>query len=95
MSDDAPKCPSCGMEYTHHLGLIGMCAELQSWKASKGWREPQPADSGKYAFIESLPDDAAPTLIRCSTATSYRWQYWTPSGWADLTSRVCVCERPE
>jgi len=25
-------CPSCGVQYFHHLGLIGTCAELQKAK---------------------------------------------------------------
>ena len=29
MSVDAPKCPSCGVVYRDHLGLIGTCKKLQ------------------------------------------------------------------
>ena len=29
MSVDAPKCPSCGVTYQNHLGLIGTCKKLQ------------------------------------------------------------------
>lgn len=74
------------------------------------WRQPQPSDAGKYAFIESLPSDAPPALLRafkplkwdelidafqCDMNAPLRWQYWTVAGWADLTGTVCVCERPE
>ena len=85
-----PTCPACGV----YLG---------------GWREPRPEDRGKYAFIGSLPEDAPPSLLRSfqplrwnDELSAYvfadkpvrRWQYWTTAGWVDLTSRVCVCERP-
>ena len=30
MSVDAPKCPSCGVVYRDHLGLIGTCKKLQA-----------------------------------------------------------------
>lgn len=69
------------------------------------WREPQPSDHGKYAFIESLPSDAPPMLLRSKgevkmpvqgvdCTRSLGWQYWTTAGWVDLKTRVCVCERP-
>jgi hypothetical protein len=85
-----PTCPACGV----YLG---------------GWRDPRPEDHGKYAFIGSLPEDAPPSLLRsykplkwdatqlmyAVQMTEVKWQYWTTAGWVDLTSRVCVCERPE
>lgn len=64
------------------------------------WRDPRPEDHGKYAFIQSLPSDAPPCLLRryfpflARGADDFAWQYWTTAGWVDLTSRVCVCERP-
>lgn len=27
--EERPTCPSCGVPYSDHLGLIGTCAELQ------------------------------------------------------------------
>lgn len=59
------------------------------------WRDARPDDSGKYAYIERLPIDAPPTLLTMYSANDkVSWSYWTPSGWAPLHSRVCVCERP-
>jgi len=103
-----PTCPACGVSYRDHLGLNGTCAELQRLKADRGWRDPRPEDHGKYAFIGSLPEDAPPSLLRsykplkwdatqlvyAVQMTEVKWQYWTTAGWVDLTSRVCVCERP-
>jgi hypothetical protein len=104
-----PTCPACGVPYHDHLGLHGTCEELQRVKAECGWRDPRPEDHGKYAFIGSLPGDAPPSLLRSYTPLRWteeilayaidvdaprRWQYWTTAGWVDLTSRVCVCERP-
>jgi len=32
MNLDSDKCPSCGTPYLAHLGMIGVCAELQAAK---------------------------------------------------------------
>ena len=91
-----PTCPACGVPYHDHLGLNGTCAELQRVKAERGWRDPRPEDHGKYAFVDALPSDAPPALLRLMQPVDWMqvWQYWTTAGWVDLTSRVCVCERP-
>ena len=90
------KCANCGLEMTLPRPV-------------REWHEPRHEDHLRYAFIEWLPDDAPPSLLRSFHSLRWsdgleafvvdmdapkRWQYWTPSGWADLTSRVCVCERP-
>ena len=60
------------------------------------WREVRAEDNGKYAFVERLPRDAPPALlVWCRALEGGHFRYWTTGGWAALTSRVCVCERPE
>ena len=74
-----------------------------------GWRDVIPTDHNKWAFIEALPSDAPPALLRSYQPLRWsdgleayvidadaprRWQYWSPGGWVELTGRVCVCERP-
>lgn len=59
------------------------------------WRDPKLEDAGKYAFIEQLPSNAPPALliVFCNPDGCF-WRYWTTTGWAVLTGRVCVFERP-
>lgn len=72
------------------------------------WTEPRPEHSGMYAYVEQLPNDAPPVKLRSyrpirinyvgwvlDTTVPVVWEYWTVAGWATLTSRVCICERPE
>ena len=33
MPDDIPTCPSCGVPYADHLGLIGTCARVRELEA--------------------------------------------------------------
>lgn len=34
VSDEPPKCPSCGVPFEDHLGLIGTCGKLEQLKRS-------------------------------------------------------------
>jgi len=58
------------------------------------YREPRPEDDGKYCYLEELPSDAPPTLVRC---VPHNWVYWTVAGWRDLKlgKGIWPCERPE
>ena len=66
------------------------------------WRDPRPEDYGKYAFIEAFPSDAPPRrLVRISDIDvdayelTSQWLFeYEGKELVDLTSRVCVCERP-
>lgn len=33
MSDERDRCPSCGLLYTQHLGLVGTCAAKLEYRA--------------------------------------------------------------
>lgn len=63
------------------------------------FRPPQPSDDGQYCFLEELPSDAPPTLVRIEPYIHdyppHVWQYWTVAGWRELTKGVWPCERPE
>ena len=63
------------------------------------YRPPQPSDDGRYCFLEELPSDAPPTLVRIEPYIHdyppHVWQYWTVAGWRELTQGVWPCERPE
>ncbi len=68
------------------------------------YRPPQPSDDGKYCYLEELPDDAPPTLVKCVEVTGEdeqgrfrrtEWMFWTVAGWRELTKGVWPCERPE
>ena len=64
------------------------------------YRPPQPSDDGKWCFIEDLPSDAPPTLVRVVSqivdcdAQLLAYQFWTTAGWRELTGKVWPCERP-
>ena len=64
------------------------------------YRPPQPSDDGKYCFLEELPSDAPPTLVRVVSqivdcdAQLLAYQFWTTAGWRELTGKVWPCERP-
>ena len=79
-------------------------ASLEVLKLIPCYRDPRPEDDGKWCFLEELPSDAPPTLVRVrgewipSTSGfswTHRWQFWTVAGWRELTKGVCPCERPE
>lgn len=63
------------------------------------YRQPQPSDDGKWCYLEELPDDAPPTLVRSvpclGEVDPSEFEYWTVAGWRELTKGVWPCERPE
>ena len=74
------------------------------------YRPPRPSDDGRWCFLEELPSDAPPTLVRSykplryapeigafevAMDAEYVWQYWTVAGWRELTKGIWPCERPE
>ena len=68
------------------------------------YRPPQPSDDGRWCFLEELPSDAPPTLVRLNGewvptagghSWTHSWQYWTVAGWRELIKGVWPCERPE
>ena len=62
------------------------------------YRPPQPSDDGKRCFLEELPSDAPPTLVRkrlTAANLSPIYEFWTVAGWRELKKGVWPCERPE
>ena len=85
--------------FARHLRLA-MAKGIDLAKREKPrYRPPQPSDDGHYCFLEELPSDAPPTLVRIEPYIHdyppHVWQYWTVAGWRELTKGVWPCERPE
>ena len=90
--------------FARHLRLA-MAKGIDLAKREKPrYRPPQPSDDGRWCFLEELPSDAPPTLVRLNGewvptagghSWTHSWQYWTVAGWRELTGNVWPCERPE
>ena len=51
-----PSCPSCGIPYVDHIGLVGTCAELLKAKeqARLGWERNAESDAAYQSALDRL-----------------------------------------
>ena len=86
--------------YARNLRLAMAKGMAFAQREKPKYRPPQPSDDGKYCFLEELPSDAPPTLVRVVSqivdcdAQLLAYQFWTTAGWRELTGKVWPCERP-
>lgn len=91
IDDIAIECDMGGMKRTAAV-LDSISSRLAA--LIPAYHPPRPEDDGKYCYLEELPSDAPPTLVRC---VPHNWVYWTVAGWRDLKlgKGIWPCERPD
>lgn len=84
--------------YARNLRLAMAKGMAFAQREKPKYRPPQPSDDGRWCFLEELPSDAPPTLVRkrlTAANLSPIYEFWTVAGWRELTGGVWPCERPE